>query len=297
MQNIYDNIRTLEITTKRLVTELFSGNYKSSFHGSGIEVEDLRPYEFGDNAKLIDWTATAKLGEPYVKKFRESRELSTFVIVDISSSMNFTSVDGVRKSDRVLEAVAILLFSAIKNGESVGAIIFSEKIEKFIPSRKGRKHALVILHEIASYYNQTEKCDKKGNFKIALEQFNKTVKKHPICFVISDQEDWGDENKKALNMANLKNDLVYIHIEDPFEREITDNTNIALSDMEGSGGMEFMLGSERLRKEYKVLREEKESIRRETLKKLKIDSITLSTDKQVFPEFLRFFKYRQQKVI
>lgn len=293
MRRIYDNILTLEITTNRLVTELFSGNYRSSFQGSGIEVEDLRPYEAGDDARLIDWTATAKLNEPYIKKFHETRELLTFVVVDVSSSMLFSSQPNVRKSDLALEAAALLLFSAVKNNESVGAVIFSDVIKHVIPPRKGRRHALRILREITNCY--ADKSRKTGDFKLALEYIDKTITKHHICFAITDQEVWDEKTKKALSIANLKNDFVYVHVEDPFEKEIIDDSRLLLEDGELGTTGEFNLADTRLRKKYASLRHKKEVARTDTLKSLNIDCVALSTDKEVFPEFLKLFKFRQRR--
>ncbi len=294
MKKIYNNIHTLDIVTNRIVTELFAGNYRSSFHGNGIEIEDIRPYEPGDNAKLIDWTASAKLDDVYVKKFKETRELSTFVVINVSESMLFTSIDdGTRKSDKAIETAAILLFSAIKNDESVGAILFSDKIESFIPPRKGRRHALRILREILTAYQKPKKTN--ADMVNALEHFNKTIRKHPICFVISDNDTWNERERKALTITNLKNDLVYIHITDPFETKITDNSYIVLGDMKSPKTQEFFLNDKKIKDNYTLLRRKKELKRIQTLRYAQIDSITISTNKDVFPALLTLFKQRQNR--
>lgn len=283
----------LDIITNRMVTEVFAGNYRSSFHGSGVEVEDIRQYTEEDNVKNIDWISTAKLGTPYVKKYRETRELPTFVLLDVSSSMHFTSTTK-RKSDVALEVLAILIFSAIKNGESVGAILFSETQFTFIPPQKGRRHALRILRE--AYVAYTDRTPSSSNVTQALSSFNRLVKKHPICFLITDQDDIGEATEQALSITNVKNDLVYIHISDPLEHEITEPSAVVLEDLESDRGGEFYFGSKRLRDAYALIRKEKEHMRAEILKKLKIDSIALSTESNIFNALFTFFKQRQRRL-
>lgn len=293
MKEVYKKIRMLDIVTNRMVTEVFAGNYRSSFQGSGVEVEDIRQYTEEDNVKNIDWISTAKLGTPYIKKYKETRELPMFVLLDVSSSMHFTSTTK-RKSDVALEVLAILIFSAIKNGESVGAILFSDTQFSFIPPKKGRQHALRILRE--GYLAYTSHTMSSSNLQKALASFNRSVKKHPICFLITDQDDIDEKTKKALSITNAKNDLVYIHISDPLEHEISEHAPVVLEDLESDRGGEFYFGSKRLRDAYALIRKEKEQIRSEILKKLKIDSVLISTESNIFKELFSFFKKRQRRL-
>jgi uncharacterized protein (DUF58 family) len=293
MKNIYEKIRTLDVVTNRMVTELFSGNYRSSFHGSGIEAEDIRKYEEGDHVRDIDWTTTAKLGEPYIKKYRETRELSTFIIIDVSSSMQFTSKEH-RKSDIAVEAAAVLLFSAIKNGEAVGAIIFADEVQKFIPPRKGKRHALRILRDILTAFSSEKPSG--SNMYTALVAFNTLVRKHPICFLLTDQETFDEQTRKALSVANLKNDLVYMHVSDPFEHAITDDSSLTLENLEGVGSHDLYLFDPHTRIAYEKIRAAKHTERINILKKLRIDEIQFSTDSNTFSTLFAFFKKRQRRV-
>jgi len=292
MKSIYRKIHTLEVSTNRTVNGLFAGNYRSSFQGSGIEVEDVRPYVIGDNAKNIDWVTTAKLGETYTKKFAETRELSTFIIVDVSPSMQFTSQESVKKCDVALEVAAILMFSALRNHEQVGAILFASGITKFIPAKKGKRHVLRILKEIIDAYDNS--VFEESDVSVALDHFNHVIKKHPICFVITDTDEIDSKTQKALSITNLKNDLVYIHVTDPFEQEICDSEYVYLRDMETARAGEFMLSSKRLRQKYKELRQRKTTARTHALQQVCVDAITVSTSKKVFPILLNFFKRRQR---
>ena len=291
MQSIYDKIKTLEITTNRKVNGLFAGNYRSSFQGSGIEVDDVRPYEFGDNAKNIDWITTAKLGEPYIKKFSETRELSTFIILDVSASMQFSSQKGTRKADVALETAAVLMFSAFKNHEAVGAILFNNGIEKYIPAKKGKRHILQILKAMILAYENPKAG--KGSLNAALDNFNVVSKKHPICFIITDTDVIDEYGKRALKVANLKNDLVYLHVSDPFEKEINDSNYIRLQDFETKKASSFLLSSKKMQERYKKLRKDKEEARVHLLRRSGIDHVLLSTTKSVFPVLFNFFKRRQ----
>ncbi len=291
MEDILTKVKTLEISTRRLVTDAFSGSYRSNFHGSGIEVEGLREYADGDNARHIDWVTTAKLGLPFVKKYHETREIPTFIIVDVGLSMQFGS-DTVTKKQIALESAAIILFSALKNGDKVGAIIYSDTIIKYIPLRKGRGHILSILKDIiTAYENSTIRT--KSNAQTALTYFNRITKKHPICFLLSDIDTMSESLLKSFAVTNLRTDFIYVHIQDPLEVTIPDNqSNLVLADMRSSATGEFILSDEKLKKEYIHIRRQKELVRNDNLRKRKIDTLTLTTDKDIFLSFAYFFKRR-----
>jgi uncharacterized protein (DUF58 family) len=294
MDDILTKVKTLEISTKRLVTDSFSGSYRSNFHGSGIEVAGLRAYEYGDNARHIDWVTTAKLGSPFIKKYHETREMPTFIIVDVGLSRQFGSSTNTKKQV-ALEAAAIILFSALKNGDQVGAIIYNNTVTKYIPLRKGKKHVLSILRNIiTAFENSNERV--ASNAHMALTYFNRITKKHPICFLLSDIDTLSEKLLKTLTVTHLRNDFVYVHIQDPFEIVIPDQQpNIILADMQSPANGEFSLFDHRLQKEYARLRQKKEHIRTLHLQKRNIDTLTLTAGEDTFLSFLHFFKRRIER--
>src|SRR6056300_1632355 len=180
-KEILKKIRRIEIHTKKLVNDLFSGEYHSTFKGQGMEFEEVRQYEPGDDIRLIDWNVTARTGYPHIKKFKEERELSVVLLVDASSSGKFGTRDRF-KSETAAELGALLAFSAIKNNDKVGLIIFTDKIEKFVPPQKGRGHVLRLIREILFFKPTGTKTDISG----ALEYLNKVIKRKSIVFLVSD---------------------------------------------------------------------------------------------------------------
>jgi len=179
-KEIFKKIRRIEIKTRRIVNDLFSGEYHSTFKGRGMEFEEVRQYELGDDIRLIDWNVTARTGYPFIKKFREERELSVIFLVDMSSSGFFGTKERF-KEETSAELCALLAFSAIKNNDKVGMIIFTDRIEKFIPPKKGKAHVLRLIREILYF----EPVGKKTDIASALEYFNRVIKKKSVVFLIS----------------------------------------------------------------------------------------------------------------
>ncbi|MCP4679733.1 MAG: DUF58 domain-containing protein, partial [Deltaproteobacteria bacterium] len=209
-REILKKIRHIEIHTKRLVNDLFSGEYHSTFKGQGMEFEEVRQYQPGDDIRLIDWNVTARTGFPHIKKFREERELSVVLMVDASSSGRFGTRERF-KSETAAELCALLAFSAIKNNDKVGLIIFTDQIEKFVPPQKGRSHVLRLIREILYFEPAGTGTDVAG----ALEYFNKVIKRKSVVFVISDF--LSDDYLKPLQISNNKHDVVAMKVSDPRE--------------------------------------------------------------------------------
>lgn len=291
MQDISKKIQRINIVTNRKVNEVFSGNYKSSFKGSGIEVSDIREYEEGEDVRNIDWITTAKQGKPYVKKYQETRELTTIVVVDISASMNFTSC-GVAKKDVALELCSILLFSALKNGDKFGALLFSDKVEKYIPPKKGKAHLLRIVREIIVQFQNNKY--KKSEPKAALGFLNSVIKRHAVCFFVSDEIN--EDMKSVLKISNRKYDFVFSRIYDAFEDGAVSDGMFEIEDPETGKQMVIDLSNKKIREKYQALRAEKILKMKSILRSFNIDALELSTQSLVFKELLLFFKKRQLKM-
>lgn len=220
-RDIIKKIRKIEIKSNRLVEEIFSGKYRSGFRGKGIEFDDIRQYYPGDDVRNIDWNVTARQNKAYVKQFQEEREMNMFLLVDLSSSNDF----GMKK-DIIVELGATLAFSAIKNNDKVGAILFTNKVEKLIPSRSGKKHVLSIIEDII----RLEPEQKGTDIKKALQYFNKIVKKRSIVFIISDFLDEGYE--KEIKISDKKHDLVMVRIIDRSEEKLPGGAIFSFEDLE-----------------------------------------------------------------
>ena len=212
-KELLKKVRQLEIRTRGLVNQVFSGEYHSVFKGRGMEFSEVREYQYGDDMRMIDWNVTARFNHPFIKIFEEERELTVMLVVDMSGSQFFGSQSALKR-DIALELSAILAFSAMKNNDKVGLILFTDRIEKFVPPRKGRGHALRIVRELLSF----EPTRPATSIKAALEYLNHVQKKRGIIFVISDFMDSGYE--AALRIAGKRHDLIGVVLQDPRENEL-----------------------------------------------------------------------------
>ena len=293
ISDLTKKIRHLEIYTKRRVNDNFSGNYKSFFRGQGLEVSYLRQYEFGDDARLIDWITSARQGSLYVKKFQETRELTIILLIDLSASMNFTSCEH-RKADMVIEFASLILFSALKNNDKFGVILFHDNFFKYIPPQKGKSHLLQILREIILGFSKNQY--QKSNLDKALGFLNHIVRRRSICFLLSDNIlEENDEDNLALRIASRKHDFIFINFFDKFEKNINIEEVMEIEDLENGGNLIFDFSSENLRKKYiKLCRKKEESINK-ILGKYKIEKLDISTQDDVYKELLMFFKKRFKK--
>lgn len=288
-KEILKKIRRIEIHTKRLVNDLFSGEYHSTFKGQGMEFEEVRQYEAGDDIRLIDWNVTARTGWPHIKKFKEERELSVVLLVDASSSGRFGTHERF-KSEMAAELGALLAFSAIKNNDKVGMIIFTDQIEKFIPPKKGRGHVLRLIREILYFQPQGTGTDIGG----ALEYFSKVIKRKSVVFLISDF--MSDDYIKSLQIANNKHDVIAMKITDPREATFENVGLLELEDAET--GEIFMIdtSSRAFRREFAAQAEEDVTGLQKEFRKIDLDFINIRTDQSYIGPLINFFQMRGKRL-
>ena len=287
-KELFKKIRRIEIRTKRLVNDLFSGEYHSTFKGQGMEFEEVRQYQPGDDIRLIDWNVTARTGYPYVKKFREERELSVILLVDVSSSGLFGTREKF-KEDTAAELCALMAFSAIKNNDKVGMIIFTDRIEKFIPPKKGRGHVLRLIREILHFKPEGTGTDIAG----ALEYFNRVIKKKSVVFLISDflSEDY----IKPLQIANNKHDIIAMKISDPRELKFDNVGMIELEDAETGETFIIDTGSMEFRREFAEKAEKDNIALKRAFQLINLDFIQIITNQSYIVPLINFFKMREKR--
>lgn len=261
-------IRHIEIKSKRLVDEIFSGEYKSNFKGKGMEFEDIREYYYGDDVRNIDWNVTARHNQAYVKQFSEERELNIFLMIDVSHSNDFG-----RKKELIAEIGATLSFSANRNNDRVGMVLFTDHVEKFIPSKKGKRHVLSIINTILTYEPQS----RGTNIADALEYYNRIMKRRSVLFLISDFMDEGYE--RTIKRMSGKHDLIMIRVMDPIEESIPAGAVFTFEDLESG--------------EIITIDNHKNQIRLEPFKGLnKSNMISIYTDEDYVKKLKMFFTKR-----
>ncbi len=282
---ILKKVRLLEIQTRHLVNDIFGGEYHSAFKGMGMEFAEVREYQPGDDIRDIDWNVTARTGKPFIKKFDEERELTVMLMVDVSASGYFGSGENL-KSDLMVELASILSFSAIKNNDKVGLILFSDQIEKFIPPNKGKSHVLRVIREMIYY--KTE--DKKTNISEALEYSLKAIKRKSVIFLLSDFLDDGYET--TLKLTNQKHDLICIQLTDPSEIEIPNLGLIKMHDVETGDTFWVDSSNQKFRKEMKINFDVKTNNKAQFFRKNKIDHVMINTSKSYIEPLVEFFNKR-----
>jgi uncharacterized protein (DUF58 family) len=287
-KEILAQVRQIEIKTKGLVNQVFSGEYHSVFKGRGMEFSEVREYQFGDDIRSIDWNVTARLGHPYVKIFEEERELTVMLMVDLSGSLIFGSVDKT-KQQIAAELSAILAFSALKNSDKVGLILFTDKIEKFVPPRKGRMHVLRIIREVLSFSPE----GKATSIKAALEYMNNAIKKKSIAFLISDFMDSGYE--KILRIVSRKHDLVGIVLNDAREDEIPKMGLVKFADAENGRERWIDTDDKQVRYLFREMRERNIASRKSLFISSHLDSIEINTGQNYIKPLVQFFRMRERR--
>ncbi|MCB0396324.1 MAG: DUF58 domain-containing protein, partial [Flavobacteriales bacterium] len=276
-------VRKIEIKTKGLSNQLFSGEYHSVFKGRGMAFSEVREYQAGDDIRTIDWNVTARLNHPYVKVFEEERELTVMLLVDVSASERFgTKVQF--KEDLITELCAVLAFSAIQNNDKIGVIFFSDRIEKFIPPKKGRSHTLRIIRELIQFTPES----KGTNISEALRYFNGVIKKRSIAFLISDFMDSGFE--RPLRIANKKHDMVAVRIFDIREQELPDVGLVRFRDPETDKVQWVDTHSKEVRKHYFQQGRQHEAFLKDAFLKSGVDNMKIRTDESYVRPLMNFFK-------
>lgn len=284
-QDILKKVRHIEIKTRGLSRQVFAGQYHSAFKGKGMTFSEVREYQYGDSIRDVDWNVTARFNHPYVKVFEEERELTVMLLIDISGSKDF-GTDSVFKREFIAELAAVLSFSAIQNNDKIGVILFSSKVEKFIPPQKGRKHILRIISELLRF----EPTEKGTNISNALEYFTGMIKKRSTAFLISDFIDRSFDN--ALMIANKKHDVAALRVFDPGERVMPPMGLVEFADPETGELKTIDTSSRKNRMLYEKWWNELEEYQRTTFRKSGVDTVNLSTDEDYVQPLVKFFKKR-----
>lgn len=278
-------VRRIEIKTRGLSRHIFAGEYHSAFKGRGMSFSEVREYQYGDDVRNIDWNVTARTGDPHVKVFEEERELTVMLLVDISKSSFFGTVKQM-KNELITEICAVLAFSAVNNNDKVGLLLFSDRIEKFIPPKKGKFHILRIIRELLETRPEGQGTD-LGH---ALEYFNNMVKKRSICFLLSDF--LTDNYEKALSVAGRRHDLIGMHLYDPRERELPNIGLIRARDAE-SGALNWLdTGSRKVRDRYAKWYAEHMDYFQNAFRKSGADVISVETTEDYVRALRQFFESR-----
>lgn len=282
-------IRRIEIVTRRLVTEQMAGQYHSVFKGRGMAFDEVRPYTPGDDPRVIDWNVTARTGQPHIKTFTEERELTVLLLVDMSGSMGFGTA---RDEKRVVAAKlsALMAFSAIKNGDRVGLIAFSDTVERYVPPKRGRKHVLRMIDEILTLEPEGQGTD----IGAALEFVSRVTRRKAIVFLISDFLDEGYE--RPLHVAAKRHDLIPMTVEDPTELALPDLGILMLEDAESGALMALDTGSSQVRQAYADRQAEMRQRRDGDLRRYRVSPIRVSTDAKDFAgPLVDYFRLRARR--
>jgi len=288
-KEIFQKVRRIQITTSRMVTDVFVGQYHSVFKGRGMEFKEVREYQPGDDIRSIDWNVTARAGHPFIKKFVEERELTIMLLLDMSGSSCFGTVNKLKR-DLAAELCSLLALSAIKNNDNIGLIVFTDRVEKFVPHRKGLSHVLRIIRE-ALYH---EPRGKGTDITKALEYLNRVINRSSVTFIISDFYD--RDFKKALSIANKWHDIVAISITDPREMDLPDIGIVRLEDAET--GRDFLLdtSSPAVRREYHENAVKMFEEKRNLFHSVNVDHIDIRTDIPYDLELYKFFRMRERRI-
>jgi uncharacterized protein (DUF58 family) len=287
-KEVIKNIRRIEIRTKKLVNDVFSGEYHSVFKGRGIEFQEVREYQPGDDIKIIDWNVTARYGYPFVKRFREERELTIMLLIDASFSSQFGTKQRF-KNQIAAELCSVLAFSAIKNNDKVGMIIFTDKIEKYIKPQKGYSHVLRLVRDILFFKPQNKGTD----INSALEFLMRVTKRRSVVFLVSDF--LSQNYEKLLSVASRKHDLIVIKINDQREMELPDVGLVEVEDAESGEQALIDTANRKAREEFILDRKRQEENLKRTFSSLDLDHISISTDRSYVEPLITFFKYRAKK--
>lgn len=279
-------VRQIEIKTRGLSNNIFAGQYHSAFKGRGMAFSEVREYQFGDDIRDIDWNVTARYTKPYIKVFEEERELTVMLMVDVSGSSVFGTQHALKK-EVITEIAATLAFSAIQNNDKIGVIFFSDKIEKFIPPQKGKRHILYIIRELIEFTPQNKATD----ISQALRYISNAMKRRCTAFLISDFID-PNNLKDALTIANNKHDLVAVQVYDHREKELPAVGLMKVKDAETQADKWIDTSSSKVRNQYKNWWNELQYKVQDAMKKSRVDFVSIATDDDYVLELMKLFKRR-----
>ncbi|MBP5798519.1 MAG: DUF58 domain-containing protein [Prevotella sp.] len=283
---IIKKVRKIEIKTRGLSSNIFAGQYHSAFKGRGMAFSEVREYQFGDDVRDVDWNVTARFHRPYVKVFEEERELTVMLLIDVSGSLDFGTQKQMKR-DMVTEIAATIAFSAIQNNDKIGVVFFSDKIEKYIPPKKGRKHILYIIREMLDFHPESKRTDVKQ----AVEFLSSVQKRRTTAFILSDFYVRNDF-LQSLQIANRKHDVVAIQVYDQRSKELPDVGLMKVVDAETGFEQYVDTSSKRLRDSYRKYWTNRQSQLLETFNKSNVDSVSIATNEDFVKALLILFKQR-----
>ena len=284
--DLLKKVRRIEIKTRGLSLNIFAGEYHSAFKGRGMAFSEVREYSYGDDMRDIDWNVTARYNKPFVKVFEEERELTVMLLIDVSESLSFGTSTTIKRN-MLAEIAATLAFSAIQNNDKIGVIFFSDKIEKFVPPKKGRKHILYIIREILSFKPENNQTD----ISMALRYLKNDIKKRCTAFLMSDFIDTSDY-KQALKIANRKHDLVSVQVYDKMSTELKPLGLMKVKDPETGVDQWIDTSSKKVRNTYRNWWIDQQAYMQGAFKQSGVDSISVSTDDDYVRSLLMLFQKR-----
>ncbi len=288
-KEILKKIRRIQIYTNRAVDDILAGQYRSVFKGRGMEFSEVREYQAGDDVRFIDWNVTARMGRPYIKQFSEERELTVMLLVDVSGSGRFGSVEQT-KNDMAAEIAALIAFSAIRNNDKVGLIIFTDRVEKFIPPKKGRSHVLRVIREILYF----EPDGRMTDINSAVEYLMRVTSRRTVAFLVSDFIATGFAGK--LRAANQRHDMIALRIADPREFELPRVGLIELEDPETGERALINTRSDRLRKRFEQLSKSHRAEQTRMFRSMGVDSVDIQTDSSYVEPLVKFVRMRERRL-
>ena len=283
--DLLKKVRKIEIKTKGLSANVFSGEYHSAFKGRGMSFSEVRSYQYGDDVRNIDWNVTARTGIPFIKVFEEEREMTVMLVIDMSRSA-FFGTKAQMKNEMMTEICAVLAFSAINNNDKVGVIFFSDKIEKFIPPKKGRSHILLIIRELLNF----EPTGKGTDMSVALQYLNNIIKKRSICFLLSDFMTRGYDN--ALRIAAKRHDIVGIHVVDPAEEQLPPVGLLRALDAETGTRIWIDASDKTTRERFAQWYADNLTYSQSLFKKTGVDMMSIRTTESYVNALMKFFQKR-----
>ena len=287
-KELLKKVRKIEIKTKGLSNQIFSGEYHSAFKGRGMTFSEVREYAHGDEIRTIDWNVTARFGKPHVKVFEEERELTVMLLIDVSGSQDIGSHNQLKK-ELIAELSAVIAFSAIQNNDKIGALFFTDKTELFIPPGKGKKHILRIIRELI----ELKPTSRKTDVSEVLRNYTHTIKKRSIGFLLSDFSTTHTENlEKSLKIANNRHDIIGLNIVDKTEEEIPNVGFVRLEDAETGKTKWLNTGSKKVRKNYRINRQKKEDEISDILRRSGVDFANIYTNEPYIKPLMDLFKKR-----
>jgi uncharacterized protein (DUF58 family) len=288
-KEVLKKVRQIEIRTNREVTDVLGGQYHSVFKGRGMEFEEVREYLPGDEVRSIDWNVTARFGHPFIKKFKEERELTVMLVVDVSASGQFGSVRQ-SKNELAAELAAVLAFSAIRNNDKVGLIMFTDRIEKFVAPKKGRRHVLRVVREILAFQPQGAGTD----LGLALDSLNRMQRRRAVCFLLSDFQD--EDFQKQLRVAGKRHDVVALSLRDPREEQLPAVGLLELRDAETGARALVDTFDAGVRETFEKQAQARLESLRQSLRSSKVDQIEIRTDADYMLPLIKFFRMRERRI-